>query len=166
MTQKKATGSTRRTAKTIRNLRGTPVHLRLFGAGNDKPYRIELKPRGQRGDFHTVPAKLTDDGTFVAGIDRLFEVIPTSEARKVVYADRRPGGPKVEVIRHDENIVTRQTDWDGTGRQPERGQGTGPALADVLGADAEVHANIRAGESALPEGAFQQAVKVEKVKAE
>jgi len=155
----------RKTAKTIRNLRGTPVHLRLFGAGSEKPYRIELQPRGVAGDWHTVPANLTDDGAFVAGVGLLFEIVPTSEARKTQYA--RPGNAPagllpVEVVRHDENIVSREAAWDGTGKAPARGVGA-PELVDAIGSDAAMHASIRGGESALPEGAFSQTVKVERV---
>jgi hypothetical protein len=162
MTEKK-TGSTRRTAKTIRNLRGTPVHLRLFGAGNDKPYRIELQPRGTSGDWHTVPASLTDDGTYVSGLGLLFEVIPTSEARAIQYQFAPVGLPPATVFRADENVVSREPEWDGTGQQPQRRAGAGPALADVLGSDAAMHESMREGNSALPEGAFQQTVTVEKV---
>jgi len=156
-----------RQAKTIRNLTNALVHLRLHGADMEKPYRIELAQRGRRGDWATVPAKLTASGTFISGADRLFEIIPLSEARAIQYGPR-PGSSDqpVTVVRHDEHIVSRRANWDGQGKAPaqERGGGAGPQLVDALGADADVHANIRAGESALPDGAFPTKVTTERVR--
>ena len=158
---------TGRRAKTIRNLTNALVHLRLHGADMEKPYRIELAQRGRRGDWATVPAKLTASGTFISGADRLFEIIPLSEARAIQYGPR-PGSSDqpVTVVRHDEHIVSRRANWDGQGKAPaqERGGGAGPQLVDALGADADVHANIRAGESALPDGAFPTKVTTERVR--
>ena len=165
MTTKKATGTTskRRQARTIRNLRGTPVHLRLFGQGNDAPYRIALQPRGNPGDTHSVPANLTDDGTFVAGIDVLFEIIPTSEAQSIQYerAGGRPQeyeGETLVVVRNEENVVRRQP----VDQEPGPGR-IGPATVNVPGSDEALHAQIEAGQSALPDGALTQRVVTERV---
>jgi hypothetical protein len=164
VTQKTGTTSKRRQSRTIRNLRGTPVHLRLFGQGNDAPYRIALTPRGNPGDTHTVPANLTDDGTFVAGIDVLFEIIPASEAQGLQY--ERTGGraPEYEgetlvVVRNEENVVVRQD----ANLEPAPRRRLGPAMANVPGADAGIHAAVEAGQSAMPDGALTQSVSTERV---
>jgi hypothetical protein len=157
--------SHRKTAKTIRNLRGTLVHMRLHSEDSEKPYRIELQPRGAPGDVATVPAKLTDDGTFIQGVDVLFEIIPLSEAKKLQYTQPyREERLPVEVIRPDQNIVSREAAWDGTGRTPARAPGAGPAVADVPGSDPELSAAVRAGTSALPDGALTPRVTTERVK--
>ena len=69
------------TGKTIRNLRGVPVHLRLQGHG-DKSYRVELMPRNMAGDTKDIPAACTQDTTFIRSYDMgLFEIISKQEAR-------------------------------------------------------------------------------------
>jgi hypothetical protein len=158
----------RRSAKTIRNLTNMLVHLRLQSPDADKPYRIELQPRGKPGDWHTVPARLTDTGTFLAGLDRRYEAIPLSEAKEIEYGPRMAShGPRAEVIRADQGVVHRGQDWDGTGRQPQQAAVTQsrPATADVPGSDAALHAALEGGgQSALPPGALDQRVTTERVK--
>lgn len=63
----------------IRNVRHVQVSLRL-GTGR----RIELKPRGQRGD--TVPVNKDEmvDEIFLGNVGILFEVIPQAEATKII----------------------------------------------------------------------------------
>ena len=154
----------RRTKKTIRNLTNKLVHLRLAGT-QDKPYRIELAPRGAFGDWHTVPAALTDDGTFTKGVDKIFEIIPESEAKAIEYG---PVGyqeqPRVQVYRPEDTTVSKTPDWDGTGRPPnQQRQSVGPATASVPGSDDELGAAYQAGSSAMPDGANTQRVVTERV---
>lgn len=198
-TANKATGSTkpkarkvtprpRKTAKTIRNLRGTQVHARLFSLSKKDPFRIELQPRGQNGDITIVPVTLIEDATFVSGVGVLWEVITTAEAN-VVRDAYSPVGylgrtDAPVIIRPDENTIMTAKDYDGKGRQvpkerevvhKERGSdiqerefGTGMHTADVPGSDQALHAMLKAGQSALPPDAnFDRSrVRIERVKGE
>jgi hypothetical protein len=78
--------------RTIRNLRSIPVHMRL-DSGTDKPYRVALEPRGQKGDVAKVPARCTDDTAFSESFNAgLFEIITSAERASIDYskpADRR-----------------------------------------------------------------------------
>lgn len=106
-----------KTAKTIRNLRGTPVHIRL---GNQKdPYRIELAPRGTKGDVSTVPVNLQQDHAYVAGIDVLFEIITQTEARNIEYGPvgYRPS-EVVRVDRPEDTVVRTEVDLGPDGKMP------------------------------------------------
>lgn len=78
-TKKSSTTKRKPQQKYIRNLRHVPIAFRM---GEDKR-RIELKPRGQRGDL--IPLKKGDqtDDTFLKNVDLLFEVISTSEVDKI-----------------------------------------------------------------------------------
>lgn len=158
----------RRTAKAIRNLRGTVVHARLYSKNPKDPFRIALNPRGQHGDATVVPVELIDDPTFLAGIDVLFEVIPQTEFKNLRYSQpvgyqQRTDAPRVE--RPQDTTVTSAPDWDGKGRLPqdrevtrvERGSdapvrefGTGMHTTDVPGSDHALHAQLKAGAEALP----------------
>lgn len=159
----------RPTAKTIRNLRGTVVHARLLSQDPEKPFRIALQPRGLQGDTTTVPATLISDHTFVSGVDVLWEIITTTEARQVEYQPvgylGRTDAP--QVIRPEDTTIASVEDWDGKGRVPqqrtptgrqasEREFGTGLHTTDVPGADAALHQQLRqaqkAGETAMPDG--------------
>lgn len=150
-----ATKTTRKTAKTIRNLRGTLVHLRLFNDQNDKPYRIELKPRGRYGDVHTVPASLIDSNTFVQGVDVLFEIITKTEASKIQYdKGGYQGIEPARVYREAETVIKTVPDMDSSGKLPPRQ--LGPTYVDALGSDTARHETLREN-PALPEGAFPPA---------
>lgn len=102
MTDKK-----RRTQKTVRNLRNLTVHLRLQGRENEKPFRAELRPRGQQGDWVTVPSACTSDPSFEKFVSLgLIEIIPLKEAREIHYARaNRPEGPRVVVM--DDRVNSR-----------------------------------------------------------
>jgi hypothetical protein len=159
------TKSKRRTAKTIRNRTNKMVHLRLTGEDNDKPYRVELNPRGRVGDWQTIPARLTDNGTFIQGEGRLFEVIPLSEARKIEYGPQAAVTlPPATLVTLEESVISRTADWDGQGRAPERNEQISPRTADVPGSDPELAAAYAAGGSALPDGALDKPLTVERVK--
>lgn len=178
----KRAATPRKSAKTIRNLRGCVVHLRL-GSQKD-PYRVELLPRGHNGDVQTVPASLTDDGTFVAGVDVLFEIITPAEAQALAQGYGpigylgRTDAPTI--IHPDDATVMEAPDWDGKGRLPQdrqvkNNQATvtraNPTLADLPGSDTALHESLRreqrAGQSAMPpEAQFDRRVTVEHVQGE
>lgn len=63
----------------IRNVRHVPVSIRL-GTGR----RIELKPRGQRGDTAPVSKDEMVDEIFMGNENLLFEVISSQDAQKVI----------------------------------------------------------------------------------
>jgi hypothetical protein len=63
----------------IRNLRYVPCGLRL-GTGR----RIDLQPRGQRGDLVPIKEEEREDEIFLGNEGLLFEVISATEAQKVL----------------------------------------------------------------------------------
>lgn len=65
--------------KYIRNVRYMPVGVRL-GTGR----RINLQPRGQRGDCAPVSKDEMSDEIFLGNVGLLFEVIPAAEAADVI----------------------------------------------------------------------------------
>lgn len=139
----------RKTAQTIRNLRGTPVHLRL-GADNNK-YRVQLARRGEPGDVATIPANLIDDTTFVAGVDVLFELITKTEANKIEYGPSGYQGVETaKLVREQETVIKRVADMGSDGKMPQRE--LGPTHVKTPGADA-----LAEGNAALPENAFPPA---------
>lgn len=148
----KRTTTPRKTAKTIRNLRGTLVHLRLFSDQNEKPYRIELQPRGNPGDTHTVPASLIDTNTFTSGVDVLFEIITKTEADKIQYYGSvgYQGIDQATVVRPSETVVKTVTDMGSDGKMPQRE--LGPTIVKGIGASA-----LEDNNPALPENAFPPA---------
>ena len=165
------TSAPRKTAKTIRNLRGTQVHARLRSKNPKDPFRIELQPRGQAGDTTVVPVELQSDPTFLDGIDVLWEVITASEAKELA-AGYAPTGylgrnDAPVIIRPEDTTITTAQDWDGKGLAPvertvqgrqasQREFGTGMHTADVPGSDTGLHAQLKAaaeeGNNALPDG--------------
>jgi hypothetical protein len=176
----------RKSAKTIRNLRGTVVHARFYSVSPKDPYRLALNPRGQSGDTSVVPVALQDDPTFLAGIDVLWEIITATEA-KALQGGYAPVGylgrsDAPQIIRTEDTTITSAPDWDGKGRLPvdrevkrttqgkqlsERGEfGTGMHTVDVPGSDAALHAGLKAGQEALPDGVdiSSRRVVVERVK--
>lgn len=162
------TKSKRRTAKTIRNLTNKLVHLRLTTVDSGKdPYRVELKPRGRFGDWATIPAALTESGTFLQGADQIFEIIPLSEARKIDYASTPGYQPHqaAEVVRPDQNTIASMANPDAAIQaSPRSGVPIGPRTVNVPGSDAELNAAYQAGTDAMPEGALKPRVTTERVK--
>ena len=152
-----ARASTRKpTSKWIRNLHNCVVHVRV-GKHKD-PEHLNLEPRGTSGDTLAVDAQFTNDGSFVAGIGTLFEVITETEARdlQASYPSRgyRPHG-EVQMVRPEDTEIMIAPDWDGEGRRPDLVQKhpTGMITTDVPGADAGLHAQIQEAEdrnAALP----------------
>ncbi len=104
----------------IRNLRSVPVHLRLEGIG-DKPYRIQLAPRGNQGDTATVPVACQGDTPFTHGVGVLFEVITQTEKNKLEVAYPATGyqtRTATEVIRPEDTTLATMPEWDGKGQAP------------------------------------------------
>ena len=64
--------------KHIRNVLGVDVRL-TFDSGR----RIELAPRGQRGDMVAVSKEELDDPIFLNNLSSLYEVITNAEATKI-----------------------------------------------------------------------------------
>lgn len=165
----KRAAAPRKTAKIIRNRTTTTVHLRLFSASPKDPYRIALNPRGQNGDFTTIPVALIEDPTLVAALHfGSVEAITQAEANEL-YQTYGPVGylgrtdaPKIE--RSDDNTVLTQEDWDGKGKMPartpqgkqasKRTHSTGMHTIDVPGSDQGLHAKLlaeaKAGTTAMP----------------
>jgi hypothetical protein len=176
----------RKTAKTIRNLRGTVVHARLYSQNPKDPFRIALNPRGQSGDVTVIPVNLIDDNTFIQGIGVLWEVITAAEAREIPYASvgylGRVDAP--QVVRPEDTTLTTADDWDGKGRRapqdrnvrtrergsdaPEREFGTGMHTQDLPGSDTALHAQLKAGQDAMPDAVdmTSRRVVIERVKGE
>jgi len=67
------------TPKYIRNVRYVPVGVRL-GTGR----RINLQPRGMRGDCAPVSKEEMSDEIFLGNVGLVFEVIPAAEAADVI----------------------------------------------------------------------------------
>lgn len=67
------------TQKYIRSIRYVPVGVRL-GTGR----RINLQPRGMRGDCAPVSKDEMQDEIFLGNVGLLFEVIPAAEAADVI----------------------------------------------------------------------------------
>lgn len=65
--------------KYVRNTRYVPVGIRL-GTGR----RINLQPRGQRGDCAPVSKDEMSDEIFLGNVGLVFEVIPAAEAADVI----------------------------------------------------------------------------------
>lgn len=146
-----ATPKVSKTPKIIRNLRNMPVHLRFFTEAKTDPFRIELQPRGLRGDSERVPAALTETQAFQEGYGVLFEIITSTEQKKIPYGRvGYTGEAAVEIIRDEDINRLVAPDWDGKGRPPHLlqaqgriGEIAGPVIADLPGS---------AGGSALPDG--------------
>lgn len=65
--------------KFIRNIRHVPVGVRL-GTGR----RIDLRPRGERGDCAPVNVDEQSDEIYLGNVDLLFEVISADAAKTVI----------------------------------------------------------------------------------
>lgn len=74
-----------RTPLLIRNCRSSSVNLRLKDPGQrDRPFRINLRPRGHRGDTAEVPAHLSDHTDLNGSIEvGLVEVITQAQSDSI-----------------------------------------------------------------------------------
>lgn len=70
---------TRRTQKYIRNIRYVPVSVRI-----SSERRIELAPRGQRGDTAPVSKDEMESQAFLDNLELVFEVVTESEAQDTI----------------------------------------------------------------------------------
>jgi YD repeat-containing protein len=137
-TQAKGTAkkSPRRTQqKFYRNIRPTPVGLRLRDDDGRSGRKIQLAARGQRGDCAPIKKGEQNHPDFIANKGVIFEVITQEEARKVAEKQdtNRQGAPHpalqvmrnplgeeyaegaviVEQERHDQGRTVAETDADG-----------------------------------------------------
>lgn len=149
-TRKRTATTPRRTAKVIRNLRGTPVHIRL--GPDDNKYRIQLSRRGEPGDVSTVPANLIDDYTFTSGVGILFEIITQAEADNIVYGPSATNAvDPAKLVREEETVIKRVADVDTSPRN------MGPTYINTPGSNVDLHAQLAEGNTALPSDAFRPA---------
>lgn len=79
-TAAKKTAPRRTAQKHYRNLRYTPVGIRL----KESDRRLELAPRGQRGDIAPVKKSESSDPDYIANKDILFEIISDEEATLIL----------------------------------------------------------------------------------
>lgn len=160
----KRTRTPRKTGKWIRNLHNSVVHLRL-GSRKD-PTEVNLEPRGMPGDLDFVPPELIEDGTFVASVNMLVEVITETEANMIRAAYSGIGGYQpttaVEIIREEDSVISaipnpdtdiqanprgrvnrRPTSDRELAQQPHR---TNMNVVDVPGSDAGLAAQFAAAQ--------------------
>lgn len=84
--------------KYIRNTLGSPISIRL-----DNGRKIELKPRGQRGDTAPVSAVEIKDDKYVQNNGLIFETITSVEAGKVTdkqLTNQQAEHPTMKAIRN------------------------------------------------------------------
>lgn len=108
-TAKKSTASN----KFIRNVLGVNVRLTL-----DSGRRIDLTPRGQRGDMVAVSKEELDDSIFLNNLGTLYEVISSSEANKI--RDKQLTNAGSYVSPRPEQLIKneRGDDIEFTGTEP------------------------------------------------
>lgn len=85
----------------VRNVRHVPVSVRL-----DTGKRLELRPRGQRGDCAPVTEEEMQDDKFLRNSGNLFEVITSSEANNVIEkqtTNQQAVHPALAHIRNERN---------------------------------------------------------------
>lgn len=128
------------TAKWIRNLRNHPVHLRFKQEGADRPFFVELAPRGRQGDAEKIPAKLTQTRQFSEAVyGGLVEVITEKEANEVEYPAigyLAQSDANVSLVRDEDTVVRRSQSLDTSIQQnPRSAQVTsaGPHIVEMPG---------------------------------
>lgn len=126
------------TSKWIRNLRGMAVHFRLEVVTSDKELRIQLAPRGRRGDWREIPLAYTEDERYGRNLGIVFEEISRTEAEGIEYdqALGYQGGyqENVRVIRDVDTVVASGKD-DPTGKNRVIVRPVGPKYVHAPGAD-------------------------------
>lgn len=129
------------TAKWIRNLRNHPVHLRFKQEGADRPFFVELAPRGLNGDAEKIPAKLTQTRQFSEAVyNGLVEVITEREANEVQYAPVTylgQQGVSHTLVRDEDTVVrraeSRDTAIQANPRSAVVSQPAGPNIVEMPG---------------------------------
>jgi hypothetical protein len=110
----------RSTQKYIRNLYGTPVGLRLAGGE-----RIDLRPRGQRGDLCAVTKEQEKDTKLLLNVNLLVEVITEAEAAKVIEGqntNQRAHHPALQMLRDEFGDPYAQDDVEVTQDPQDAGE--------------------------------------------
>jgi hypothetical protein len=121
----------------VRNLHGNQVRVRI-GKETD-PYRINLQPRGQKGDSVAIPASLRSDMNYKNNLGVAFEEISDEMADALRGQKRNRRLDDAETIKHRERTVT--TDEQATVRRMEdttpedRLSRVGPHYLDVTGSN-------------------------------
>lgn len=98
----------RSTQKYVRNLYATPLGLRLADGT-----RIELRPRGQRGDIAAITKAQEKDAKLLLNVAVTVEVISEAEARKIVEGqatNQQAFHPALQTIRNELGEEYEQTD--------------------------------------------------------
>lgn len=98
----------RSTQKFIRNLYGTPVGLRLSGGE-----RIDLRPRGQRGDLAPISKEQEKDSKLMLNLGLVVELVSEAEATQVVVAqntNQQAYHPALQILRNEHGNEYSQQD--------------------------------------------------------
>lgn len=107
------------TAQWVRNLKNMPVHLRLRTIESDRPFFLNLKPRGEVGDAERVPAAATEAREFVDAVyGGIIEIVTRTELDQVYYPPVGYLHTETQVVRPDARSLMATPDWDGHGRPP------------------------------------------------
>ncbi|CAM6003638.1 unnamed protein product [Sphagnum balticum] len=103
----------------VRNLTNNPFHFRLDrqqGDGNNRPRRIELKPRGVPGDMHPIKSEDEQDPILITNLNLgLIELIPAGEAQIIIEKQTTNMSTRVHTpsqILQNEYKVLRQNGVD------------------------------------------------------
>lgn len=117
---KKATPRASSVKKYIRNLRYTPVTCRV-----SPERRIELRPRGMRGDMAQLSKQEFSDSRIQANMDLIFEALTQVEAQKVwddQLTNQQAHHPAMDALRNDKgelfdnkNIVVKEETFNDQG---------------------------------------------------
>lgn len=92
----------RSTAKYIRNLHAVPVSLRFSEQTSGR--RIELRPRGERGDIQKVNKDELEDTIFMLNQDSLFELLTANQAADTLEKqtwNQQKRSPIVDMLRNE-----------------------------------------------------------------
>lgn len=105
-----------KTAKWVRNLHYSPASIRLTNGR-----RLELTPRGQRGDCAPLTADDLEDDKLLLNVDLLVEIITAAEASTVIEKqtiNQQARHPSLAAIRnakdeeYAEDAVKIERSWD------------------------------------------------------
>lgn len=83
----------------IRNIRGTWARLTLHQ--NDR--RIELEPRGQRGDMAMVTPEEREDDIYRDNLGYIFEEVRLDEGKKIIAKQQTNAAPQPTIMDHIRN---------------------------------------------------------------
>ncbi len=116
------------TQKYIRNLYGTPLGIKLASGE-----RMDLLPRGMRGDLMAISKDQEKDHRLIANVGLTVEVIPESEARQVIEGqatNQQSFHPALALLRDPQGRPYEQEDV----RMDTDPQNQGEVVAQVDGA--------------------------------